>query len=265
MQCLSYCIAQGMDIDRLDRKLRSQSYPTTRRHDVIQLSIAKGDNLCFFFKNGTIVTWGVKKNQMHKWIALAEPFCETLLPLYHSDGLIYRFGEKVMISAHDYFNAEILTLEEEDMEIKLALSYGFSQSIKLKMYEQMMESLVEKYSPIIKQIAKGKKIPVSRKSILRIIGNILEAKSMVNLKSGFAYQPTFIWQHPNVESYYLLIERYLDIPKRLDVLNFQLDTLNEVFDMLNTYLENRHSHFLEIIIIVLILTEIIFNVLHLQL
>lgn len=48
-------------------------------------------------------------------------------------------------------------------------------------------------------------------------------------------------------------------------LNPQLDTLNEVFDMLNTYLENRHSHFLEIIIIVLILTEIIFNVLHLQL
>lgn len=265
MQCLSFCIAQGIDVDRLDRKLRGQSYQTSRYHDVVQLSIAKGKNLCFFFKNGTIVTWGVKKNQVHEFIAIAEPFCDSLLPIYHRDGIIFRFGDKLKIYPHDYFNAEILILDEEDIEIKLALSYGFSQSIKLKMYEQMMESLVEKYSPIIKQISKGRKIPVSRKSILGIISRILEAKSMVNLKSGFAYQPTFIWQHPNVESYYLLIERYLDIPKRLDVLNSQLDTLNEVFDMMNTYLENRHSHFLEIIIIVLIVTEIVFNVLHLQL
>ena len=59
-----------------------------------------------------------------------------------------------------------------------------------------------------------------------------------------------------------MLERYLHMQRRVSAINQRLDTLNEIFDMFNGYLENRHAHNLEIIIIVLIAIEIVFAVLN---
>jgi uncharacterized Rmd1/YagE family protein len=57
-----------------------------------------------------------------------------------------------------------------------------------------------------------------------------------------------------------MLERYLHIQRRVNAINHRLDTLNEIFDMFKVYLENRHSHRLEVIIILLITIEIAFSV-----
>ncbi len=59
-----------------------------------------------------------------------------------------------------------------------------------------------------------------------------------------------------------MLERYLHIQRRVNTINHRLDTLNEIFDMFNDYLDSRHSHHLEIIIIVLITLEIIIAVMN---
>ena len=103
---------------------------------------------------------------------------------------------------------------------------------------------------------------VTRNQVRHVIGEILRAKSEMNLISNFLYHPKYFWQHPTLEEYYIMLERYLHIQRRVNAINHRLDTLNEIFDMFNGYLENRHSHSLEIIIIVLITFEIAFNVLN---
>ena len=59
-----------------------------------------------------------------------------------------------------------------------------------------------------------------------------------------------------------MMERYLHIQRRVNAINHRLDTLNEIFEMFNGYLETRHSHHLEIIIILLIVIEVVFDVLN---
>ena len=54
--------------------------------------------------------------------------------------------------------------------------------------------------------------------------------------------------------------KYLEIDRRADVLNKRLDILKELFDMLASELNNAHSNKLEIIIIVLIVLEVVFQV-----
>jgi hypothetical protein len=88
------------------------------------------------------------------------------------------------------------------------------------------------------------------------------AKSEMNLINNFLYHPKFFWRHPSLEEFYTLLERYLHIPRRINAINHRLNTLNEIFDMFNSYLENRHSTSLELIIIALIAIEIIFGVLN---
>lgn len=265
MQCATYCLGESINLDLLEKYCKEYEANTRviRFGDALYIAFSATYQECFYFSNGTLVAWHVNKRSVKPYLALGLRFCERPLKVNQEDRFIYRYSDKVHIAPHPYFNAEILTLPEYDYELKLALSHGFSQSIKLKMFEQISENLVDAYSPLITELAKDGNISLSRRAIKQIIGKILLAKSSINLKSSYGYMPKFFWKYPNLESYYLMMERYFDIPQRVDALNQKLDTLNEVFFMLNSYLENRHSHFLEIIIIVLIAVEIIFNVLHL--
>ena len=59
-----------------------------------------------------------------------------------------------------------------------------------------------------------------------------------------------------------MVEKFLDIQKRVAILNQRLDVVHDVVLMLNNQLEHRYSSTLEIIIIMLILGELLMNVLH---
>ena len=144
----------------------------------------------------------------------------------------------------------------------LSLSYGFSQSIKLKYYEDRLESLINQYMPLTNNLVEKARMAISRKRIQKIIGEIILAKTEINLVSDLLYQPKFFWQNASFEADFIKLQRYLDITERTRTLNEKLNTLNEIFVLFNGYLETNHGHRLEIIIIALIAVEIIFNMLN---
>lgn len=178
------------------------------------------------------------------------------------DEFHYQIGDKTAIEPHGFYDVDCLTIEEDSDELKLSLSYGFSQSVKLQYFETIIDALIEKYNPLIQALSHKGEMPISRKQIQQVIGEILGAKSELNLISNFLYHPKYFWQHPTLEEHFSMLERYLHIQRRVNAINHRLDTLNEIFDMFNGYLENRHSHHLEIIIIVLITVEIIIAVMN---
>ena len=153
-------------------------------------------------------------------------------------------------------------MKNDSDELKLSLSYGFSQSVKLQYFETIIDALIEKYNPMIQTLSHKGEMPISRKQIQQVIGEILGAKSEMNLISNFLYHPKYFWQHPTLEEHFIMLERYLHIQRRVNAINHRLDTLNEIFEMFNGYLENRHGHNLEIVIIILITLEIIIAVLN---
>lgn len=264
MECLSYCIANSIDLTRLDNHIKSvlTGFTSVKSRDVLRLChIDSPTNSIFIFKNGTIVSWGVKRHAIQNYLEMIKPFGESLINFLVHDEFSYQIAEKTFIEPHGYFDVDCLTIEMDSDELKLSLSYGFSQSVKLQYFERILEALIEKYNPMIQSLSNEGELPVTRKQTRQVIGEILGAKSEMNLISNFLYHPKYFWQHPSLEEYYTLMERYLHIQRRVNALNHRLDTLNEIFDMFNGYLDIRHSHSLEIIIIILITIEIIFAVL----
>lgn len=269
MECLSYCIAQSIDLTKLDNHIKTNfpQFLSTRSRDVLKLSPPSEHPTNFqvnlyVFKNGTVVTWGIKRHQIDPYFKLIKPYADKLVSFRVRDQFSYRMGIRTAIESHDYFDVDCLTIEMDSDELKLSLSYGFSQSIKLQYFESIMDAIIEKYTPIIQNLANSGKMPITRTKIRQISSEILGAKSEMNLISNFLYHPKYFWQHPTLEEYYIMLERYLHIQRRVNTLNHRLDTLNEIFDMFNGYLESQHSHNLEIVIIVLITLEIIFAALN---
>ena len=264
MECLSFCIAKTIDLTRVDAHFKSSStlYTSVKTRDVIKLCPRNNkEHTIFIFKNGTVVSWGVKRYQINDYINTIKTLINKPVGILVHDEFHYQISDKTSIEPHDFFDVDILTMAEESDEIKLSLSYGFSQSVKLQYFETIIDALIEKYHPMLQTLSAKGEMPISRTQIQQVIGEILGAKSEMNLISNFLYHPKYFWQHPTLEEHFIMLERYLHIQRRVNAINHRLDTLNEIFDMFNDYLQNRHSHNLEIIIIVLITLEVIIGIL----
>ncbi|MDP3559615.1 MAG: RMD1 family protein [Legionellaceae bacterium] len=266
MECLSYCVANSINLTRLDTHLkRSSLYTSVKSRDVLKIHVpGSPQSFLFVFKNGTIVAWGLKRYQMTYYVDFIKEFSEKPTLVVVHDEFSYRTSDKTAIEPHDYFDVDCLTIDKSSDcdELRLSFSYGFSQSVKLQYFETMIETLIEKYTPILDILANRSSVHIHRTKIREVIGEILATKSEMNLISNFLYHPKYFWQHPTLEEYYTMLERYLHIQRRVNAINHRLDTINDIFDMLNDYLENRHAHRLEIIIIFLIAIEILFGVLN---
>ena len=260
MECLSFCIANHIDLAKIDQHFKQAAggYTSVKTRDVIKISpVNHEQQKIFIFKNGTVVSWGLKRHQIHRYLKDIKPLIDKPIAISIHDEFHYAPAEKTSIEPHDFFDVDCLTIEDDSDELKLGLSYGFSQSVKLQYFETIIEGLIEKYNPMLQTLSQTGEMPISRNQMQRVIGEILGAKSEMNLISNFLYHPKFFWQHPTLEEDFIMLERYLHIQRRINAINHRLDTLNEIFEMFNGYLENRHSHHLEIIIIVLIAIEII--------
>jgi required for meiotic nuclear division protein 1 len=267
MECLSFCIADQIDLTRLDVFLK-QTYPDfhiSRYRDVLKFKFSSQKSiLIYIFKNGTVVSWGIQRYRIQPYLNQFGKFALHPLAIQVHDEFSYHLGDSTKIAPHGYYDVDCLTIDKDidDEDVRLSLSYGFAQSVKLQYFETLQENLIEKYTPFINNLSHKGELFLSRNSMRQIIGEILIAKSEMNLISNFLYHPKFFWRHPSLEEYYTLLERYLHIQRRVNAINHRLDTLNEIFDMFNSYLENRHSTSLELIIIALIAIEIIFGVLN---
>ncbi len=120
---------------------------------------------------------------------IIKPLIDKPVTLSVHDEFHYQLGDKIAIEPHDFFDVDCLTIENNSDELKLSLSYGFSQSVKLQYFETIIEALIEKYNPMIQSLSATGGMPLSRKQIQQIIGEILGAKSEMNLISNFYIIP----------------------------------------------------------------------------
>ena len=265
MECLSYCVANSVDLTRLDNHYKTTlvGYVSVKSRDILKLSPCGTNNtLVFVFKNGTVVSWGIKRHHITAYLDTIRLFSDKPISFPVHDEFSYQYGDKTSIEPHDFFDVDCLSIDTDSDELKLSLSYGFSQSVKLQYFETILEALIEKYTPLIQNLSNKGAKAVTRNQIRDVIIEILGAKSEMNLISNFLYHPKYFWQHPTLEEHFIMLERYLHIQRRVNTINHRLDTINEIFDMLNGYLDSRHTHNLEIIVIVLIAIEVVFGVIN---
>lgn len=262
MRCLSFCTAVNYQLTPLADFFRTHGYVIQHFRNVLHMTHPKQRGDLFFFHHGCVVAWGLSREQEAKILKDIAAFSVNPLDKIEFHPFVYRTGEKTALITHPRFNTDIITLVEDEIDniqVKLAVSYGLSQSVKLQFYETSIQKTVVANHPIPRELAQRGRISLSRKAIFKRIGEIFLAKSSVNLGSEYLDVSEYFWRYPNLESYYLMAEKFLDIQKRVALLNRRLDVVHDVFIMLNNQLQHRYSSILEIIIIVLIFSEIFIN------
>ena len=259
LRCGSFCTSDSYDLLGLASFFKKKGYFTRISRDFLHVSNLKKPGDIFFFNYGCLVSWGFKKSFEDKLLESVKEFSNHPLKTIETDYFYYRYGEETTLDTHERLRLDIITLDTDDAQIKLAMSYGLAQSIKLEAFEEAIKEVIKKSGHLPEEIANRGTVSLSRRAIFKRMGEIFIARSSININIEYLDAPEFFWRNPNLEPFYIMTKKFLDIPSRVMALNQKLDVLQELLDILNSQVQHLHSSLLESIIIILIVVEIIIS------
>ncbi|EKX54689.1 hypothetical protein GUITHDRAFT_160493 [Guillardia theta CCMP2712] len=230
-------------------------------------STYEGEGDAFIFPYGVVVCWGLDEEQELELLTVLR-FCEVqgyVEP--EEDHFSYTYGE-----GFDYVFSEdqlILTTRPskrtEDLERsvleKLAASHGFAQSSRLAAFAESVQQSIEDTRGLAAELAaKGDIVSQSQRDIARTYGRLILDRHTIYLYADVLDTPDVCWENPDLDPLYRLVNKYLELSPRVELLNSRVDVVRELLSLLSDELQNKHASRLEEIIIFLITVEILIEV-----
>ncbi|KAL1466997.1 hypothetical protein MTO96_005866 [Rhipicephalus appendiculatus] len=196
----------------------------------------------FIFREGSVVFWNFPEIERKAVLNFGIAYHENKTRFH--DGNIY-----------------LSTDGESDLE-KYTFSSGLALSVKLAIWEASLDSYVKSIEDIIEDMKQGRTIRMTREQVFRKTGELFSLRHLINLSSDLLDTPDFYWDRPTLESLYLKVIKYMNINRRTKVMNEKLTHCCELMDLLSHHLEDKHHVRLEVMIIVLIMVEVLFECVH---
>lgn len=222
----------------------------------VAVVVLNDDQHIFFFDFGAVVFWAFPTERTQKIIECLHKF--TIKPHhdYEVETLGYEDGERFQIYQ------DVVELGNKDIYERLAVSYAMAQvtstqSAQLAQYENDVNLTIDSTEKIQNDLAERGEILLSQKEITKKIGQLFRMRAVVNLQSELLDTPDCFWEDDEMERVYLKSKSYLDMDKRLKILNHRLQIIKELLDLMNDELHSKHGSNLELIIIWLIVVEVV--------
>lgn len=269
MRCASYCTAEEYKITELVELFEAKNIPyRIFEKEVIHIKFedlfgdeparAQGD--VFIFKLGNIVFWDCDTSEERRAIDKLSSF--TIKRYKYKEIEIEECKYKIEFSKETHIEEErdLIVLDNNNVVTKLSISYAMAHSTKLAFFEESVKKTIKDNKNLPIQMIKSGKIALSGKDLVIKMGELFLERSQVNLHSDILYAPDFFWRRPKYEYYYNMVIQFMDMEKRINILNKKLDVINELYGILSGELQHHQSSRLEIIIVILIFVEVILAV-----
>ncbi|XP_059165908.1 required for meiotic nuclear division protein 1 homolog isoform X2 [Physella acuta] len=221
----------------------------------------------FVFEDGTIVFWCVPEVERGAFLNILAKYSDgpyiSSLVLFEREEMDFTY-----VSGKTCLTNDIIQLKDNDpgSPERLLELYSFSnalaQSVKLSIWEGSLNKFVTSIETVTEELRHGKKISMSRKQIQMKIGELFSLRHLINLSSELLDTPDFYWDREALEPLYLSLYHYLNIARRIRVINEKMNHCSELTELVNSQLNDRHHTRLEVMIIVLIMVEVVFECIH---
>ena len=248
------CMANEFEFATL-KEVFSAGYQSRLYRDV--LCIEHPDGVFFVFRYGIVVFWGMSQTLRQEVLGRLRTFAITPVAGSIDDRFTYEAGASRISIKNDH-----IMLDSDEIMNRLAVSHGIAQSIKLEQFEAQAQRTINETRHIPENIARTGSTRLSRRTIAKMRGNLFLSKSSIILQYDLLDVPEFFWEYPELEPYYMMAAGYLEVRKRLEILDKRLETIHELFEMMADEQKHKHSSMLEWIIIWLIAFEILVFLVH---
>lgn len=153
------------------------------------------------------------------------------------------------------------TTSESDYTANLlACSYGLAQSVRLLIYEEVVDSLIVRTQRLPNELAKHGHVNLSHRDLKRLIGELLAAKYSLNLVSDILDTPEYFWSNPDLERLHFECITQVELQQRSKILDARTEVIKDALAILNNELSASSSDRVERAILFLIGVEVAIEV-----
>ncbi|KAF9427907.1 hypothetical protein BGZ94_003880 [Podila epigama] len=210
----------------------------------------------FYFDYGVVVIWGMSEQEETRLLQELARFEEEKLDDEDVETEEFSFHYNSQFQPRIY--NDVITLKSPgNYMVKLTISHAIAQSVKMTLFEGLIENTINATKNIPQTMAETGKVPMSRTAITKKIGQLFIMRINVNLVSNILDTPEIFWSEPAFQPLYSAIRGYLEIGQRVELLNQRTAVISDLLDMLKEHLTSSHGEQLEWIVIILIFFEIV--------
>lgn len=209
----------------------------------------------FVFEYGVIVLWGFTEREEKAFLNDIEKFEKEKLA--EEDVQVEEFNYYVTQSYQPRIYNDFITLRDgSNYMIKLSISHAIAQSVKISLFEELVDNTIEDTQDIPQEIASSGKVSMSKEDIMKSIGELFILRININLHGSVLDSPEIMWSEPQLEPIYQATRGYLEINQRVALLNQRLEVISDMLQMLKEQLGHSHEEYLELIVIVLVVVQV---------
>ncbi|XP_058692930.1 required for meiotic nuclear division protein 1 homolog isoform X3 [Poecile atricapillus] len=170
-------------------------------------------------------------------------------------GIIFFFrGQSKLHKGQILLNSE---LDSDEVVLqKFAFSNALCLSVKLAIWESLLDNFVESIQSIPEILKSRRKIKLSHADVMQKIGELFALRHRINLSSDLLITPDFYWDREKLEELYDKTCQFLNINRRVKVMNEKLQHCMELTDLMRNHLNEKHALRLEWMIVILITIEV---------
>ncbi|TRY76435.1 hypothetical protein TCAL_00050 [Tigriopus californicus] len=216
----------------------------------------------FFYEHGSVVFWNTPELERESVIQFLRRV--SMDPL--ESAVIFEESEMMqyaLTAEPTRLQRDLIHLNERDSVYdKYAFSDAIAASVKLGTLESALDRIIDSIEHVSVDLKRGQKISMSRREVLQKTGEIFALKHAVNLAGDLLDTPDFYWDRENLETLYHATCAHLALSKRTRIVNEKLTHCYELMDLITNHLNDAHHTRLEWFIIILIMIEVGFELLH---
>ncbi|XP_037036439.1 required for meiotic nuclear division protein 1 homolog [Bradysia coprophila] len=217
----------------------------------------------FFFREGSVVLWNCPELECGNVLKQLLPFEIDSYDKYvvqdEREWMPYDYDEKAHMKKGTFHLSQNDTVPLE----KYTFSNAMSTSVKLGIWEALLDKYVNSMAYVTEDLKKGRQIRISRAEVLRKTGELFALRHLINLRSDLLDTPDFYWDRDEFGHMYSNVCAYFSIQRRTKVMNEKLNHCVELAELISSNLNDKHHVRLEWMIIWLIMIEVLFECIHL--
>lgn len=216
-------------------------------------------NDVFVFEYGVVIMWGYTLKEEQAFLDDLAKFESEKLSA--EDIQVEEFNYYITTSYQPRIYNDFITLRDDsNFMLKLSISHALAQSVKISLFEELVDNTIEDTQDIPQQIAHTGKVEMTRDETMKSIGELFILRININLHGSVLDSPELMWAEPHLEPIYQATCGYLEVNQRVELLNQRLEVISDLLQMLKDQLGHSQEENLEFIVVVLVCIEVLVSV-----
>jgi required for meiotic nuclear division protein 1 len=249
----AYQIAESINVRKLKAEFTAEVY--FGNNSEVFYYFAENQRYIYVLNYGVIIFCNYDEVAKSEFLRYIKPFTENEV----NQNIFEDYAIHIDETAKKYIikNHSVTFGKEFSVEAVLTVMLNVGQSVALEYYENLTDAMLTSTKKHITELEHNGKFSINKKNLLKFIGKVLNVKNSIVDNLYIVDDPASAWDDDNLHYLNNKLKANFDTNSRFKDLDYRLEIVEDNLKLFTDILQHRESQWLEWIVIILILIEVV--------